>query len=64
MDFFFPLSIWWEDAKRKHLKRKCKSEKVEVEAKSEKAKRKLEGKLPPFSWYFFCCFLVFCLFYV
>jgi hypothetical protein len=29
-----------------------------VGAKNEKTEQELEGKLPPFSWFFFCCFLV------
>ncbi len=52
------LCVWKEeDAKRKHLKRKCKSKKVEAGVKSERAKRELEGKLLPFSWILFVVFL-------
>jgi hypothetical protein len=42
----------------KCLKQKGRSERVEAGAKSERAKRELEGKLLPFSWFFFYSFLV------
>jgi hypothetical protein len=55
-----------EDAKRKHLKHKCKSGKAKARAKSERVERELEGKFPPsfayFSsqWFFFSlCFFNF-----
>ncbi len=48
---------------REHLKWKCKSERAKAGAKSERAKRELEGKLPPFCWFFllvfFLCFVFF-----
>jgi hypothetical protein len=49
--------------RRKHLKRKAKNKRPETRAKFERAKQKLEGKLPPFSaffsslWIFFFVFL-------
>jgi hypothetical protein len=42
----------------KGWKRKCKSKRAEVGAKTNKAKRELESKLLPFSWFLFSCFLV------
>jgi uncharacterized protein YybS (DUF2232 family) len=39
-------------------KQEGKSRKAKVRTKSEKAKRELEGKLPPFFLFFFFCFLV------
>jgi hypothetical protein len=36
-----------------HLNRKGKNKRAEVGVKSEKAKQKLEGKLPPFFVFFF-----------
>ncbi len=63
MVFFF--FTWKEkDAKRKHLKWKCKNRKAEARAKSERVEWELEGKLPPFFWSFFCCFLVCFVFFV
>jgi hypothetical protein len=44
------------------MKRKCKNEKAEARTKSEKAKRELEGKLPPFFCFFFLMFS--CVFYL
>jgi len=40
------------------MKRKCRNGKAEARTKSEKAERELEGKLPPFFWFLFSCFLV------
>jgi hypothetical protein len=37
---------------------------LEAGAKSERAMRKLENKLPPFSRFFFCCFLMCFVFFV
>jgi len=52
--YVFLFSVWEEeDVRRKHLKRKCKSRRTEVKTKNEKAERKLEGKLRPFSAFFF-----------
>ncbi len=62
---FFFLTTWKEkNARRKHMKRKCKNGKAEAITKSEKAERELEGKLPPFFWFFFSCFLVCFIFFV
>ncbi len=54
MVFLFFSSTWKEkDARRKHLKQKAKSGKVETGAKSERVEWELEGKLLPFSAFFF-----------
>jgi hypothetical protein len=47
--------------RRMHLNRKGKNKRAEVGVKSEKAKQKLEGKLPPFFvfLFFFYGFLFF-----
>jgi hypothetical protein len=41
------------------LKWKCESERAKAGAKSERAEQELEGKLPPFSWFFLGRFLVY-----
>ncbi len=40
------------------MKQKCRNGKAKARTKSEKAERELEGKLSPFFWFFFSCFLV------
>ncbi len=66
---FFPLCLFffptWEkkDARKKHLKQKCKNGKAKARAKSERAKWELESKLPPFFWFFLlfsCVFFLLC----
>jgi hypothetical protein len=46
-------------AMKKHLKWKGRSRRAEAGAKNEKVERELEGKLPPFSFFFvvFLCVL-------
>jgi len=46
------------------LKHKCKRRKVEAGAKSEKVEWELEGKLPPFSTYFFFSMVFFSLCFI
>jgi len=46
------------------MKWKRKNRKAEVKTKSEKAEWELEGKLFPFFWFFFSCFLVCFIFFV
>jgi hypothetical protein len=43
------------------LKQKCRSRRIEVRAKNEKAERKLEGKLLHFSAFFFFSIIFFSL---
>jgi hypothetical protein len=43
--------------------KECGEEKARG-AKSEKVNRELEGKLPPFSWFFLGCFLMCFVFFV
>jgi len=59
--FFFFSSLWKEEDARKSVW----NGKQKQEGKSERAHRKLEGNLPPFSWFFFLLFsCVFCFLYV
>jgi len=39
-------------ARKKCLKRKHRNRRAEAGAKRERVKQELEGKLPPFSWFF------------
>jgi len=50
--FFFLTTLKEEDAKRKHMKRKCKNGKAKARTKSEKAEQEFEGKLLPSFWFF------------
>ncbi len=61
--FFFPYVWGEEDAKRKCLKRKGKSKRVEVRTKNERAERKVEGEFPSFFAFFFFS-MVFFFFYL
>ncbi len=47
---FFPFLLL---EKKKILKESVWNRRVQVGAKSERTKKELEGKLPPFSWFFF-----------
>ncbi len=66
---FFSFAWKEKNARRKHLKWKCKSERVEARVKSEKVKREFENKLPSFYaffffsmvFFFYVCFFFFCL---
>ncbi len=41
-------------------KREGRSTRAKTGTKSERAKRELEGKLTPISWFFFCCCFLVC----
>ncbi len=60
--FSFFYFVWEEeDAKRKCLKWKGRSKKVEARTKNEKVEWELKGKLPPFSTFFFFSMVFFSL---
>ncbi len=59
--YFFPFLLL---DKKKMPRESIWNRKVEVKAKSERVERELEGKLPPFSWFFFVVFLCVLFFFV
>jgi hypothetical protein len=53
------------DARKKRLKWKGEIKRAKAGAKNERSEQELEGRLPPFFWFFFGLFsCVFCFLYV